>query len=141
MKNSKWFIIGIIIILILTVLGYAYYKGWIHTSWQWLTAILAALAGPFEMIATLFGKNKKLENIIKNSTTRKQTEINHRLVYDNIIQKKEQRIQELQAQVNKQQDQIDSLDLNYKEIDKKYQNETDITTLQNQFLDAYGDES
>lgn len=142
MKNSsKWFLIGIIIIILLAVLGYAYYKGWIHTSWQWLAAILAGLAGPFQFIANLFGKNQKIENLIKNSTDRKLSEQQHRLVYDNIIQQKEKRIQELQAEVNKMQNQIDSLELNYKEIDKKYQNENDINTLQNQFLDAYGDES
>jgi len=140
MKNSKWFIIGFIIILLLVVLGYAYYKGWIHTDWQWLTVILAALAGPFYFISNIFGKNRKLENIIKNSTTRKQNEVDHRMVYDNVIKQKEQRIQQLEAEVNQLQTKIDSLDLQYKTIEQKYNNETDVTTLQNQFLDAYEDE-
>ncbi len=138
--SSKWFWIGVIIIVVLLIVGYLYYKGLIHTSWQWLSVILVALAAPFQLVNSMFGTNKKLNQILTNSSVRQQDEVKHREVYDKVIKQKEMRIQELEAQVDKMQDQIDTLELQYKKTDKEVMSETNVDELQNQFMDLYGDE-
>ena len=138
--SSKWFWIGLILIVVLLIVGYLYHKGLIHTSWQWLSIILMGLAAPFQLVSSMFGTNKKLNQILTKSAGRQQDEVQHREIYDKVIKEKEMRIQELEAQVDKMQDQIDSLELQYQKTDDEVMNETDIDELQNQFMELYGDE-
>lgn len=138
--SSKWFWIGLIIVVILLIVGYLYYKGVIHTSWQWLSVILVGLAAPFQLVSSMLGTNKKLNQILTKSQARQQDEIQHREIFDKVIKEKEMKIQELEAQVDKMQDKIDTLELEYKKTDKNIMAETDVDELQNQFMDLYGDE-
>ncbi len=133
-----WIFLGIILILL--IVGYLYSQGYIKTSWQWLSAILAGLAGPFEFIRrSLTGENKKTEELLKRQQQRRQRVRQHRERYDAIIRQKEQRIQELEAQVQQLEDQIDRLKLEYQQVDSQV-NQMDTQELQEEFIKYYGDE-
>jgi TolA-binding protein len=140
--KSKWFLIGLGIILLLFFVGYLYSKGYIHTNWQWLAAILAALAGPTQFISNLLsGTNKKAESILKRQNNRIEIEKKHRVIYDNAIHQKEQRIQELEAQLASMQQKIDSLELEQQQVADDINNINDVEKLQDEFMQAYGDEN
>ncbi len=139
--KSKWFLIGFGIILLLFFVGYLYSKGYIHTNWQWLAVILAALAGPTQFVSNWLSKtNKKADTILKRQTNRIELEKKHRVVYDNAIQQKEQRIRELEAELATMQQKIDSLELQQQQVEDNINNITDVNELQDEFMQAYGDE-
>ncbi len=139
--KKKWLWIGLIIVLALFLIGFLYSKGIIKTNWQWLTIILAAIAAPIQFISNwLSGKNVRVNKILKNQSTRIQQEQTHRLAYDQAIQQREQKIKDLEAQVNLLEDKVDNLELQKKEIKNNVNQMTDTTDLQDAFMEAYGDE-
>ena len=140
--RRTWFWIGIIIILLLGVLGYLYHKGLIHTSWQWLTIILAAAAAPFKLLTSIFTDPKKqIEKIQKQQQARIAGEQQHRITYDQVIIEKEKRIRELEAKVNQLEDQIDQYELQKQSTKQEIMTTNDVETLSDEFMQAYGDES
>ena len=139
--KKKWFWIGIVIVLALFLIGFLYSKGIIKTNWQWLTIILAAIAAPIQFISNwLSGKNVRVDKILKNQSSRIQQEQTHRIAYDQAITQREQKIKDLEAQVNVLEDKVDSLELQKKEAVTNVNQMTDINNLQDAFMEAYGDE-
>ena len=139
--SKKWFWIGFIVIIGLFIVGYLYHVGVIKTNWQWLTIILAALAAPSQFLATVLGgKNRKVEKMLLAQKNRMQSEQAHRIAYDQVIKEKEQKIQELEAELAEMEDKLDSLTLQQQEVEKQVNNTTNLDELENEFLQAYGDE-
>ena len=138
MKKVIWFLI--ILIVIFLIFGYLYHKGYIHTSWQWLAAILAGAAGPFEFLRQMFtGETITEKKIIEIQEKRKKRVKQHRVQYDQIIKQKESRIRELEAQVDRLQDKVDSLELQLQSVDKETENLT-VPEIQEEFIKYYGEE-
>lgn len=141
MKNKLlWIFIGIIVLLL--IVGFLYSQGLINVKWQWLTVILAALAAPFQLIASLFSSpNKKIIELQNRQQQRIAEEQQHRLQYDNILREKDQKIKELEITINKMKDRISELELQKQEKEKEIQNINDPQKLQELFIQAYEDES
>jgi len=138
-KKLIW--IGLFIIVILFIAAYLYSQGIIKTNWQWLSMILAGIAAPFELIYNwISGKNTQVDKIVNAQKTRIQNEQNHRIVYDQAIIEKEQKIKDLQVKVNVLEDKVDSLNMQKKLVDDNVNKMTDINDLQDAFMEAYGDE-
>lgn len=139
--KTKWIWIGLIIIVVLFIIGFLYSQGIIKTNWQWLSMILAGVAGPFKLIYNwIAGKGINADKILRNQSTRIQNEKDHRIVYDQAIIEKEQKIKDLQVQVNILGDKVDSLNMQKKLVNDNVNKMTDINDLQDAFMEAYGDE-
>jgi len=141
MIRRKWFWIVIIIIVVLLIFGYLYSQGLINVKWQWLAVILAALAGPFKMFSSIFsGKSVRTNQLVQSHYDRIDDAKQHRLVYDQAILEKEERITELEAEVNVLEQQIDDLELSQQQIQTQV-NDMNDDDLQDAFLNLYGDET
>ncbi len=116
-----WIFLGIIAILLL--IGYMYSQGWINVSWEWASIILAGLAGPFTYLQKKFGfklgKNNKVESILQRQAQLEQELKLLRERYDIEIQKREMRIQQLQAELERLQDLLDQLELERRTNEQK----------------------
>lgn len=139
--KSKWFWIAIIIILVLLLIGFLYSQGIIKVRWQWLAVILGVLAAPFQLVASIFGQNKKIAKILQQRDTRIKNEQIHRQQYDAQLKEKDDRIKQLQNEVIKMQDQVETLDMQKKEKEVEIKNINDVNKLQDLFTQAYEDES
>lgn len=139
--KSKWFWIAIIIILVLLLIGFLYSQGIIKVEWQWLAVILGVLAAPFQLVASIFGQNKKIANILQQRDTRIKNEQIHRQQYDAQLKEKDDRIKQLQNEVIKMQNQVETLDMQKKEKEVEIKNINDVNKLQDLFTQAYEDES
>ena len=138
MKKVIWILI--ILAVIFLIFGYLYSKGYIHTQWQWLAAILAAAAGPFEFLRQMFtGETITTKKIEEIQQKRKKVVGQHRVQYDQIIKQKEQRIKELEAQVARLEDKVDQLELELQNVDKEVEN-YEVPEIQQEFINYFGEE-
>lgn len=139
--KKKWLWIVIILIVVLLFLGFLYSKGLINVKWQWLTVILAAAAGPFKFFSNLFsGKSVRSNRYVQSHQNRIDAAKQHRMVYDQAILEKEEKIKELEAQVNVLEQKIDDLELSQQQVHDQVSNMND-DDLQDAFLNLYGDEA
>jgi len=139
--KSRWFWIAIIVIVVLLIIGFLYSQGIIKVRWQWLAIILGVLAAPFQLIASIFGQNKKIAQIMGQRETRIKNEQIHRQIYDAQLKEKDEKIRQLQNQVMKMQDQIEKLEMQKKEKEVEINNINDANKLQDLFTQAYEDEA
>lgn len=139
--KSKWFLIAIIIIVVLLLVGFLYSQGIIKVRWQWLAVILGVLAAPFQLVASILGNNKKISKILEQRGTRIKNEQIHRQQYDAQLKEKDEKIKQLQNEVIKMQDQLETLEMQKKEKEVEINNINDVNKLQNLFTQAYEDES
>ena len=112
-------ILGIIVLLL--IVGYLYNKGVIKTDWQWLTIILAALAGPYKLIEDSLkdrGKQRvtKAQQILARQVEIEKQEAVLRQQYEALLKQKELELEELRARLQKLEDQLEQLQLERKEI-------------------------
>jgi hypothetical protein len=140
--NKKWLWTIIIVIVILLLLGFLYSQGIITIKWQWLAVIFAGLAAPFNLLKNyLSGKNIKSDKILQASMKRKQEEEIHRKKFEAYSYQKEQRIKELEAEVQILKNDIDKVKLERKQKEKQIQQMSNVEDLQNAFMEGYNDES
>ena len=123
------------------LIGFLYSQGIIKVKWQWLAVILGVLAAPFQLVASLFGQNKKISKVLEQRETRIKNEQIHRIQYDAQLKEKDEKIKQLQNEVNKMQDQLETLEMQKKEKEVEINNINDVNKLQNLFTQAYEDES
>ena len=136
MKTWMWILLGLIVVFLF--LGYLYDQGLINTNWQWLSIILAAAAGPFEFLRKVFkGDSISTKKLMEKQSLRQAEVLKHRQVYDKIIERKEKRIQELEAQVMALEDELDRLELELKNVDEEV-DQMDLSELQDEFINEYG---
>ncbi len=139
--RRRWFWVVIIIIALLLLLGFLYSKGLIHVKWQFLTMILAGLAGPFKFVADKFSKtNRTLNNMTSAHDNRINAAHDHRLAYDQAILEREEKIQNLETQVNILEQKIDDLEVSKQQIQTQVNDMSD-DDLQDAFLNMYDDEN
>ncbi|MBN2663843.1 MAG: hypothetical protein JXR68_09360 [Bacteroidales bacterium] len=139
--KKKWLWIVIILIVVLLFFGFLYSKGLINVKWQWLAVILAGAAGPFRFFSNLFsGKSVRSNQFVQSHQDRIDATKQHRIVYDQAIQEKEEKIKELEVQVNVLEQKIDDLELSQQQVHDQVSNMND-DDLQDAFLNLYGDEA
>ncbi len=135
---KKWIWILIILTIIFFILGWLYQQGYIKTNWQWLSIILAAAAGPFEFLRKASsGQTTTTKNILQRQLNRQDLIKKHDEYYRIIIEQKEKKIQQLQAQVNILQDKIDKLELEKNQVNNQVE-QMDLDQLKDSFIDEFG---
>ncbi len=138
-----YFILGLLALLL--IVGYLYNKGVIKTDWQWLTIILAALAGPYKLIEDSLkekgkrhGRGKgKAQQILMRQLQIEKEEAVLRQQYEALLKQKELEIEELRAKLQKLQDQLEQLQLERKQIESEVQSMT-LEEKSQEFSDYFG---
>ncbi len=131
-----WIFLGIILVLL--AVGILYSKGIIKTDWQFLSMILAALAGPYTLVRNYMKRgNKKVDKIMARQSEVEKEEVLIRQRYEQLLKEREQRIAELEAQVASLEDQIDKLKLEKQQIEEKVNN-LSLEEKQDEFSDFFG---
>ena len=136
-------ILGLIALLL--IVGYLYNKGVIKTDWQWLTIILAALAGPYKLIEDSMKTKKKgagkgrgmAHRILQQQLDVEKQEAIIRQQYEALLKQKELEIQDLKAKLQKLQDQLEQLQLESKQIESHVQSMS-LDEEAQEFRDYFG---
>ncbi|MCK5536371.1 MAG: hypothetical protein KAI79_06055 [Bacteroidales bacterium] len=119
----RWLIIGAIVLVALLVFGWLYSEGYFEgVSWQGLTILFASLAAPFQFI---FGKAKdisKTEEFINHNLAVKKEEKEHRVKYDEIIEGREQKINDLDREIQLLQSKLELVDKKRERVEEEVQN-------------------
>ena len=138
---KKWFWILLIIILIFAVLGFLYSQGLINVKWQPLAMILAAFAAPFTFLKNFIsGGTGKTSKILQQQKNRVAEENKRRVQFDAYVKAKDERINELEAEVVKLETEVDSIKLEIQENEDDINDMTEIEDLQGAFMEGYTDE-
>lgn len=134
---KKWLIIIGVILLILIVVGALYDAGYLNFEWQPLACIVAAIAGPFQMVKNkLFNGNNTLKELLQQNQEDQAQDIAHKEEYDKKIQEKETQIQDLERQLDKMDSRL--RDLEYKKSDVSNQvSQMDSDEIKRQFEEFY----
>ncbi len=140
MKKVFWIIL--VLVLIMLILGFLYSQGVIKVKWQWLAVILAAFAGPFNFLSNFFsGRNVKTDKLLKSQKLDMERLRKRREMYEVYQKQKNERIDELEAEVVKLKNEVTDLEFELKQKKKEVNNMTDINELQDAFMEAYNDKS
>lgn len=136
---KKWFWIVIIgLFLIFLIVGYLYDQGMLNVKWQWLTLIIAAIAGPFKIFKNMFsGGDDKVDSILKRNETTKLEEVAHREKYDTMIAEKKSEIEALQKDIDLLDTKVQLLEEKKKNIDKEV-DEMDSDEVQDELIKRFG---
>lgn len=100
---KKWIIIIIVILVALIGIGILYDAGYLHFKSSTLSALVAALAGPYMFIKNkLFNRNtpESVNDIINRAKDGLINDEEHREEYDAKVASKENEISALKAQVD-----------------------------------------
>ena len=138
-----YIILGLVALLLLV--GYLYNKGVIKTDWQWLTVILAALAGPYKLIEDSLKAKKKgagkgkgrAQQILMRQLEVEKEEAIIRQQYEALLKQKEMQLEELRAKLQKLQDQLEQLQLERKQIESEVQSMS-LEDKAQEFTDYFG---
>ncbi len=138
-----YFILGLIALLL--IVGYLYNKGVINVEWQWLSVILAALAGPYKLIQDSMKSKKKgsgrgqgkAHQILMRQLEIEKEEAILRQQYEALLKQKELELQELRAKLQKLQDQLEELQLERKQIETQVQSMS-LEEKAKDFTDYFG---
>jgi hypothetical protein len=122
---KRWLVIGGIVLVALLVFGWFYSEGYFNNfSWQGITILAASLAAPFQF---LFGKAKdltKTEEFINHNLEVQKLEQKHREEYDKLIQEREQKMRDLDKEIQLLQSKVELVDQKREKIATEVSNMT-----------------
>ncbi len=132
-----WVVLGLITFFL--IVAYLYSKGIIKISWEGMSAILAALGGPYLYLQNKF-KDNKMKKL--NQTLQHQADLTDetevlRYQYEAELKKRDIKIQQLQAQLEKLQDQLDQLKLEKQQVAQQV-NDMTIDEKRQQIINNFG---
>jgi flagellar capping protein FliD len=130
------------IITLLLIVGYLYNKGLIKVDWQWLSIILAALAGPYKLIEDSLRskgakKATKAQQILARQVDVEKQEAILIQQYDALLKRKDLEIEDLRARLQKLEDQLEQLQLERKQIQSQVESMS-LEDKAQQFSDYFG---
>ena len=135
--NRRWWITIGIIVVALIVIGVMHENGMLDFEWSGLAMIFAALAGPYHMVKKLLIKDKRTEELLEKQTVRRTDEQTHRVTFDEDIEAKKKRIEELNRE-------IDAAETRIKVIEKKKEDtvkevkKMSVDEMQTEGIDLFG---
>jgi len=120
MNLKKWLFVIIGIALLFLIVGFLYDQGLLNVKWQWLAVIIAVVAGPFQALKNFFtGGTSKVDSILARNEQTKAEELEHRAVYDKMIEEKKIEIEALQKDIDLLDTKVQLLEEKKKNINKE----------------------
>ena len=135
--NRTWLITIGIIIVVLIAIGIMHENGMLNFEWQGLTMLFAGLAAPYTLLKRFLIKDPQTQRLIDKHEDMKKDEKVHREVYDEEIAKKENRIKELNKELELTEKRIEIIELKKKKV-KKEVKELSIDEMQEEAIDYFG---
>jgi seryl-tRNA synthetase len=136
---NKWVITGLIILGILIIVGVAYDQGAFDnmTGSGW-AMILAAVAAPYMAVKNFLFGNKHLREFKDKYESLQQEEVVHRTDLDKKIKAKEQRIAELDKEIQLLDSKLEVLELKKDKVVKEVK-DLSIDDTKREVRDLFGD--
>jgi uncharacterized protein HemX len=136
---NKWVITGLIILGILIIVGVAYDQGAFDnmTGSGW-AMILAAVAAPYMAVKNFLFGNKHLKEFKDKYESLQQEEVVHRTDLDKKIKAKEQRIAELDKEIQLLDSKLEVLELKKDKVVKEVK-DLSIDDTKREVRDLFGD--
>jgi hypothetical protein len=116
---NKWLIVGLIVLVVLIVVGVAYDQGaFDNLAPSTLAMILAAVAAPYMAVKNMLFGNKELKQFQDKYQQLKSEELVHRTGLDLKIKAKEQRIAELDKELQLLDAKLEVLELKKNNVEQ-----------------------
>ncbi len=135
--NKRWWITVLVIIAVLIIIGVLYDNGALDFEWTGLTMFFAALAGPYTFVKHLLTKNKRTDEILGKHKKIREEEKVHRKEYDFEITQKEQRIKELNKEIEFSEKKAKKLEEKKKKVEKEVK-KMSIEETQDEAINYFG---
>ncbi len=136
---NKWVLTGLIILGVLIIVGVAYDQGAFDnmTGSGW-AMILAAVAAPYMAVKNFLFGNKHLREFKDKYESLQQEEVVHRTDLDKKIKAKEQRIAELDKEIQLLDSKLEVLELKKEKVVKEVK-DLSIEDTKREVRDLFGD--
>ncbi len=136
---NRWLITGLVVLGLLVLIGVGYDAG-LFSEYEGSTwaMVLAALAAPYMAVKNFLFGNKDLKAFELKYKNLEQEEIKHRADLDARIQAKEQRVAELDKEIQLLDSKLEVLELKKTKVKKEVEDMTVQETKQ-ELSDLFGD--
>jgi hypothetical protein len=135
--NKRWWITIIVIVAVLIVIGILYDNGMLNFKWTGLTMLFAALAGPYMFVKNWLLRNREAQDILGKHEKMRADEKIHRKETDDEILKKEQRIKDLNKDIELSEKKIQLLEEKKKNVVKDVK-KMSIEETQDEAINYFG---
>jgi hypothetical protein len=120
------------------IVGFLDDQGLLNVKWQWLTVLIAIVAGPFKMLKNFFsGGTSGTDSILKRNETTKIEEAAHREEFDLMITEKKAEIELLQKDIDLLDTKVQLLEEKKKNINKEV-DEMNSDEVQDELIKRFG---
>jgi len=136
---NRWLIVGLIVLVLLIIVGVAYDQGvFDNMEFGRLATIFAALAAPYMAVKNMLFGNKDLKAFQDKYDQLKTDEVVHRTGLDQQIKAKEDRIANLDKEVQLLDAKIEVLEMKKKRVDQDV-NSMSVDDTKNEVRNLFGD--
>lgn len=136
---NKWVIVGLIVLVVLIGIGIAYDNGLFDSISIGVFSILfTVLAAPYLAVKNFLFGNKRMNELQEKYTQMKGQEVVHRTDMDKQIKAKEQRVAELNREIQLLDAKMEVLELKKKKVEQ-YVNSMSVDETKNEFRNLFGD--
>jgi hypothetical protein len=135
--SKRWWITALVIVAVLIVIGVMYDNGMLNFKWTGLTMLFAGLAGPYMLLKNWLLRNREAQDILGKHEKIRADEKIHRKETDEEISKKEQRIKDLNKDIELSEKKIELLEVKKKNVTKEVK-KMSIEETQNEAINLFG---
>ena len=136
---NKWLIVALIVLVILIGVGVAYDQGvFDNISFGGLATLMAAIAAPYMAVKNWLFGNKELKQFQEKYEQIKSQEAVHRTDTDLQIKAKEQRIAELDKEIQLLDAKLQVLEMKKSKVDQ-YVNSMTVNQTKKEVQNLFGD--
>ncbi len=136
---NKWVIVGLIVLVVLIGIGIAYDNGLFDSiSIGVFSIFFTVLAAPYLAVKNFLFGNKRMNELQEKYTQMKGQEVVHRTDLDKQIKAKEQRVAELNREIQLLDAKMEVLELKKKKVEQ-YVNSMSVDETKNEFRNLFGD--
>jgi septal ring factor EnvC (AmiA/AmiB activator) len=135
--NKRWWITALVIVVVLIVIGVMYDNGMLNFKWQGLTMFFAFAAAPYMLIKNWLLRNREAQDILGKHKQIRADEKVHRAKTDEEIAKKEQRIKDLNKDIELSEKKIQLLEEKKKNVTREVK-KMSVEETQDEAINYFG---
>jgi hypothetical protein len=136
---NRWLIVGLIVLAILIIAGIAYDQGaFDNMEFGRLATFFAVLAAPYMLVKNMLFAHKDLKSFQTKYSQLKTTEVAHRTEMDQSIKAKEQRIYQLDKEIQLLDAKMEVLELKKKKVEQDV-NSMSVSDTKKEVRNLFGD--
>ena len=136
---NKWLLVGLVILVILVGIGIAYDQGaFDNITFGGLATVFAVLAAPYMLVKNMLFGNREIKSFQNKYQQLKSEEVGHRTSMDVKIKAKEQRISELDKEIQLLDAKLEVLELKKKRVEQTV-NELTVDETKKEVRNLFGD--